>query len=103
MTGLSKIRLYDCFISKKYTAEDNRFIRDRKMTQKNILIYSYSKKLYHIYTEAIRFFTIMLSNDFQTISNQAIGKQRTYIDQKLFIQNEYEKFHLKNLKFLGMI
>ena len=45
----------------------------------------------------------MLSNDFQTISSQAIGKQRTYIDQKLFIQNEYEKFHLKNLKFLGMI
>ena len=26
-------RFFDCFISKKYVAEDNRFIRDRKMTQ----------------------------------------------------------------------
>ena len=25
---------FDCFISKKYITEDNRFIRDRKMTQK---------------------------------------------------------------------
>lgn len=27
-------RLFDCFISKKYVTEENRFIRDRKMTQK---------------------------------------------------------------------
>ena len=84
-------RLFDCFISKKYVTEDNRFIRDRKMTQKEYTAYILTQRSCTAYTEAIRFFTIMLSNDFQTISSQGIGKQRMYIDQKVFI-DMYELF-----------
>ena len=43
-------RLFDYFISKKYITEENRFIRDRKMTQKEYTaLYSFSKKLYKLY------------------------------------------------------
>ena len=54
------------FYIKKYTTEDNRFIRDRKMTQKNICIYSYSKKLYSIYG-IDKVFHNHAVDDFQTI------------------------------------
>ena len=73
-------RFFDCFISKKYVTEDNRFIRDRKMTQKEYTAYILFQRSCTAYIEAIRFFTIMLSNDFKTITSQAIGKQRMYID-----------------------
>ena len=73
-------RFFDCFISKKYVTEDNRFIRERKMTQKEYTTYILFQRSCMAYIEAIRFFTIMLSNDFKTISSQAIGKQRMYID-----------------------
>ena len=78
-------RLFDCFISKKYVTEDNRFIRDRKMTQKEYTAYIFFQRSCTAYIEAIRFFTIMLSNDFKTITSQAIGKQRMYIDPNVFI------------------
>ena len=60
--------------------EDNRFIKDRKMTQKEYTAYILFQRSCIAYIEAIRFFTIMLSNDFKTINGQAIGKQRMYID-----------------------
>ena len=84
-------RLFDCFISKKYVIGDNRFIRDRKMTQKEYTAYILTQRSCTAYVEAIRFFTIMLSNDFKTISSQGIGKQRMYIDPKVFI-DMYESF-----------
>ena len=84
-------RLFDCFISKKYVTEENRFIRDRKMTQKEYTAYILTQRSCTTYIEAIRFFTIMLSKDFQTISSQGIGKQRMYIDPKVFI-DMYELF-----------
>ena len=73
-------RFFDCFISKKYVTEDNRFIRERKMTQKEYTTYILFQRSCTAYIDAIRFFTIMLSNDFKTISSQVIGKQRMYID-----------------------
>lgn len=84
-------RLFDCFISKKYVTEENRFIRDRKMTQKEYTAYILTQRSCTAYTEAIRFFTIMLSNDLKTISSQGIGKQRMYIDPKVFM-DMYELF-----------
>ena len=51
------------------------------------------------YSEALRYFTGMLRNDFQTITRQAIGKQRKYLLPKLysdlserFIDELYGKF-----------
>ena len=92
-------RFFDCFISKKYVTEDNRFIRDRKMTQKEYTAYILFQRSCTDYIEAIRFFTIMLRNDFKTITSQVIGKQRMYIDlnifivmYKLYINKLYDKF-----------
>ena len=75
-------RLFDYFISKKYITEENRFIRDRKMTKKEYTSYILSKRSYASYIETIRFFTIKMKKDFKTISSQAIGKQRMFIDPK---------------------
>ena len=84
-------RLFECFISKKYITEDNRFIRDRKMTQKEYTAFILSQRSCTSYIETIRFFTRWLKKDFETISSQGIGKQRMFIDPKVFI-DMYECF-----------
>ena len=84
-------RLFDYFISKKYITEENRFIRDRKMTQKEYTEYILSQRSCTSYIETIRFFTIMMKKDFKTISSQAIGKQRMFINPNVFI-DMYECF-----------
>ena len=84
-------RFFECFISKRYITEDNRFIRDRKMTQKEYTAFILSQRSCTSYIETIRFFTIWLKNDFKTISSQGIGKQRMFIDPKVFI-DMYECF-----------
>ena len=77
-------RLFDGFTSKKYVTDENRFIRDRKMNQKEYTAFILSQRSCTGYIETIRFFTIMMKKDFKTISSQAIGKQRMYIDPKSF-------------------
>lgn len=42
------------------------------------------------YIEGIRFFKNKLKKDFETITSQAIGKQRAYIDPKLYIDMSEE-------------
>lgn len=84
----------DCLIvlyRKKYVTEENRFIRNRKMTQKEYVTYILSQRSCTGYIETIRFFTIMMKNNFKTISSQGIGKQRMFIDPKVFI-DMYECF-----------
>ena len=61
------------------------------MTQKEYMTYILSQRSCTGYIETIRFFTIMMKNDFKTISSQGIGKQRMFIDQKVFIEM-YECF-----------
>ena len=85
------LRYFDCFISNKYVTEENRFIKNRKMTQNEYTAYILTQRSCTAYIEAVRFFTIMLSNDFKTISGQAIGKQRMFISPKVFI-DMYELF-----------
>ena len=92
-------RLFDCFISKKYVTEDNKFIRDIKMTQKEYTAYILFQRSCTAYIRVIRFFTIILSNNFKTIFSQAIRKQRMYIDlnvfidmYELYINKLYDKF-----------
>ena len=62
-------RLFDYFISKKYITEENRFIRDRKMTQKEHTAYILSQRSCTGYIETIRFFTIMMKKDFKTVKH----------------------------------
>ena len=72
---------------------------ERKITQKEYTTYILFQRSCTAYIKAIRFFTIMLSNDFKTINSQAIGKQRMYIDPnvyidmyELYINKLYDKF-----------
>ena len=78
-------RTIDKYVSEKYVTEDDRFIRERKMNQKEYTGYILTQRSCTGYIEANRFFTKMMKNDFNTISSQAIGKQRMYIDPQAFI------------------
>ena len=49
-------RLFECFISKKYITEENRFIRDRKINQKEYTAFILSQRSCTGYIETIRFF-----------------------------------------------
>lgn len=91
--------LIDRFITKKYVIGDNHFIRNRKMTQKEYTKYILVQRGCTDYIEAVRFFTLKMNKDFETITCQAIGKQRMnlspniYIDMfEIFIDNLYNKF-----------
>ena len=92
-------RLFDRYVSKKYVTEEDKFIRERKMTQKEYIAYIITQRSCTSYIETVRFFTIMMKNDFKTISSQAIGKQRMFIDpqafidmNECFIDNLYNKY-----------
>ena len=61
------------------------------MNQKEYTAFILSQRSCTSYIETIRFFTIWLKNDFKTISSQGIGKQRMFIDPKVFI-DMYECF-----------
>lgn len=76
---------FDRFTSKKYVTDENRFIRDRKMNQNEYTAFILSQRSCTGYIETIRFFTMMMNEGFKTITSQAIGKQRMYIDPKAFI------------------
>lgn len=76
---------FEKYVSEKYITEKNRFIRERKMNQMELIGYILTQRGCTGYIEAVRFFTRMMKNDFDTISSQAIGKQRMYIDPQVFI------------------
>lgn len=85
------LMLFDSFISRKYVLDDVHFTRDRKMVQKEYTAYILTQRGCNDYIESIRFFTKMLSDGFETISPQGIGKQRMYLDFHVFI-DMYESF-----------
>ena len=75
---------YKFFVSRKYVDGENRFIRERKMNLKEYITYIIVRRGNTDYSEALRYFTGMLRNDFQTITRQAIGKQRKYLLPELY-------------------
>lgn len=75
---------FDLFISKKYVFGDTAFTRIRKMSQKDYTKYILTQFGCNGYTESIRFFTKNLNKKFETISPQAIGKQRMFLKPKLY-------------------
>ena len=83
--------LFDSFISRTYVIDDIHFTRERKMVQKEYTAYILTQRGCNDYIESIRFFTRMLSDGFKTISPQAIGKQRMYLDYQVFV-DMYESF-----------
>ena len=76
---------FDSFISRKYVTEKNKFIRTRKMSFKEYVLYILTQTGCTNFAEAHKFYTKTLKNEFKSISRQAIGKQRMHIDSKMFI------------------
>ena len=76
---------FESFISKKYVAESNRFIRTRKMSFKEYVLYILTQTGCTNFAEAHKFYTKTLNHKFESITRQATGKQRIYISPKLFM------------------
>lgn len=98
---------FDDFVSRKYVIGENHFVRNRKMNFKQYIVYILVQRSCSDYSEAINYFTRMLKNDFETITRQAIGKQREFISYDLyidlserFIDSLYNKFKVFS-KFKG--
>ena len=76
---------FESFISRKYVTEDNRFVRTRKMSFKEYVLYILTQTGCTNFAEAHKFFTHTLKNEFESITRHAIGKQRSYISPQMFI------------------
>ena len=76
---------FESFISKKYVVESNKFVRTRKMSFKEYVLYILTQTGCTNFAEAHKFYTKTLNHEFESITRQAIGKQRMYISSKLFI------------------
>ncbi len=76
---------FESFISKKYVVENNKFVRTRKMSFKEYILYILTQTGCTNFAEAHKFYTKTLNHEFESITRQAIGKQRMYISPKLFI------------------
>ena len=70
---------------KKYVVESNKFVRTRKMSFKEYVLYILTQTGCTNFAEAHKFYTKTLHHEFESITRQAIGKQRMYISSKLFI------------------
>lgn len=76
---------FESFISKKYVTEENKFIRTRKMSFKEYVLYILTQTGCTNFSEAHKFYTKTLNHEFESITRQAIGKQRMYIDSNMFL------------------
>ena len=77
--------VFESFISKRYVTENNRFVRKRKMSFKEYVLYILTQTGCTNFAEAHKFYTKTLKHEFESITRQAIGKQRRYISPKLFL------------------
>lgn len=75
---------FELFISREYVFGDKAFTRVRKMSQKDYTKYILTQFGCNGYTESIRFFTKSLNRKFETITSQAIGKQRMFLKPELY-------------------
>ena len=71
---------------RKYVVGENRFIRNRKMTLEDIVYYILTNKGRSNYIEAIDFINKKSKHGFNSITPQAIGKQRQYLMAEIFIK-----------------
>ena len=67
---------FESFISKKYVVESNKFVRTRKMSFKEYVLYILTQTGCTNFAEAHKFYTKTLNHEFESITRQAIGKQR---------------------------
>ena len=90
---------FKSFYSRKYVIGENRFIRLRKMSFEDYVTYVFVQRGNTNFSEAIRFYRGFLKKDFESITRQAVGKQRMFISPDLykdvhtsFVDNLYDKY-----------
>ena len=66
---------FQMLISRKYIIGKNHFVRLRKMSYLEYVIYIFVRIGNTNYSESIRFYRRFLKKDFQSITRQAINKQ----------------------------
>lgn len=76
---------FESFISKRYVTEKNKFVRTRKMSFKEYVLYILTQTGCSNFSEAHKFYTKTLKHEFESITRQAIGKQRMYISPQMFL------------------
>ena len=81
-----------CFFFGSYIIDKHKhFIRNSKMSYKDCVKFIFWNKGRNNDIELTEFFKVFKGKKYETISHQAIGKQRIYIKPELFI-NIYKKF-----------
>ena len=81
-----------CYFFGTYIIDNHKhFIRDRKMSYKDCVKFIFWNKGRNNDIELTEFFKVFKGKKYETISHQAIGKQRIFIKPELFI-NIYKKF-----------
>lgn len=83
---LEYLNVLNSFIGRKYVVGENRFVRNRKMTLKDIVYYILTNKGRINYIEVIDFINKKSKYGFNSITPQAIGKQRQYLLAEIFIK-----------------
>ena len=71
-------------ISRKYIIGENHFVRHRKMSYLEYVLYIFVRTGNTNFSEAQRFYRRFLKKEFESITRQAINKQRKFISSKLF-------------------
>ena len=79
------------FLSRDYIVGENKFIRRRKMTFEEYVVYAFQASGSSNYADALRYFTNTLKNDLDLITPQAVNKQRMFISPKLY-EDVYKKY-----------
>ena len=79
------------FYSRDYILEENRFVRNRKMSFNDHINYILIQEGCTSYIEALKFMKLSKKGKFKSITSQAIGKQRMNISPNLF-KDMHESF-----------
>lgn len=75
---------FNDFLSREYIVEENKFTRNRKMTFKEYVVYVFHASGSSNFADALRYFTNTLKNGLDSITPQAVNKQRMFISPKLY-------------------
>ena len=75
---------FNDFLSREYIVGENKFTRNRKMTLEEYVVYPFQVSGSSNFADALRYFTNTLKKGLESITPQAVNKQRMFISPKLY-------------------
>ena len=88
MTTLVNI---DKYVNRKYLNDDNKFIRERKLSLRDTILYPLLQEGHTNSREANEYMRLITGDIFAMISSQAIGDKRGFINPEVY-KNMYKDF-----------